>query len=63
MISGSAPGVLPEARLERTEGALRLVLTPRIADLAGEAVAKRLSALGESLDCRPVLEIAEPAEA
>ncbi|MEM1314279.1 MAG: Ppx/GppA family phosphatase [Pseudomonadota bacterium] len=63
MISGSAPGVLPLARLDRTPHHLSLTLDPRIADLAGEAVEKRLAALGESLGCAPDLRIAEPQTA
>lgn len=60
MISGSAPGALPHTRLERVEDGWRLLFEPEVADLAGEAVRKRLSALGESLGCAPELVVAEP---
>ena len=50
-------------RLERTAEELTLVLEPEVADLGGEAVEKRLAALGESLGCQPTLAVVEPEPA
>lgn len=49
MLSGSAPGVLPRTALSLEGGALRLTLSPAVAELAGEAVTKRLTALASDL--------------
>ncbi len=49
MLSGSAPGGLEDAPLRRDGGQLILTLGPRMADLAGEVVEKRLVSLARSI--------------
>lgn len=48
-LSGAAPGVLDRCPLRLEEGALVLHLPGRCADLAGDAVLRRLEALGAAL--------------
>ncbi len=66
MLSGSAPGVLPLTSLRPggpgAEGELRLRLSPEVADLSGEIVQKRLSAVAECLSLTPTMTV-EPAPA
>jgi exopolyphosphatase/guanosine-5'-triphosphate,3'-diphosphate pyrophosphatase len=63
MLCGSAPGVLPQTRLELEPDRLRLRLPASAAALAGEVVRKRLAAVAESVAREPDLEIAAPSAA
>jgi exopolyphosphatase/guanosine-5'-triphosphate,3'-diphosphate pyrophosphatase len=57
MLTGSAPGSLPNSRLAPGESALRLTLSPAIASLSGEMVEKRLAALAQTMGLTPDLRI------
>lgn len=48
-ISGGSPEALARARIELADGAIRLVLRPEDEVMAGEAVRRRLDALGRAL--------------
>ena len=48
-ISGGSPEALARTRLELDDGAIRLVLRPEDEVMAGEAVRRRLDALGRTL--------------
>jgi len=49
MISGSAPGVLEDCRLTKDETTLTLTLGPKVAELSGEVMRRRLASLADTL--------------
>lgn len=55
MVSGSAPGTLDQCALRLEPGRIALAFAPEAADFAGERVAQRLAALGETMGRQPVL--------
>lgn len=58
MLSGSAGGVLENARLERDRDRLVLTLTGPAREFAGEAVERRLQALAARIGCSPEVVLA-----
>lgn len=58
-LSGGAPGMLEEARLELAEDRLALVLSRRAEALMGEVVQRRLGALGRALERPTEVEISD----
>lgn len=53
MVSGGAKSILRQTTLRREDGTLTLELSPRARLQQGEAVARRLAAVAQCLDCEP----------
>jgi len=56
-LSGGAPGLLPQVRLERTERELRLVVPPAARGSLGDVTARRLETTAEAFGLRSTIQM------